>query len=131
MEAQKKDSFQGAKGSQSIVPSSLAGIHRGRSAGTSRLAAVLLALIMISWCMSVVSADEMWVTANGELTAIEEDGRVIINNGGYFLEPQVRVLNARRIRCSVKDLKLPAAILFEYYYTSKGPIIRSIKELPR
>lgn len=71
------------------------------------------------------------VSADGMLTAVEDDGSVIIDEQGYLADSTVRVLDSNSKKISLEKLSLPAKVYFEYEYTSKGPVIKLIKEIPK
>ncbi len=71
-------------------------------------------------------------TKTGMLTAIEEDGTiVIIDKIGYTLSPSSTIQNYKGDRALLKDFTLPLYVYFEYEYTRTGFSIILIKERPQ
>jgi len=71
------------------------------------------------------------VEANGMLTAIEDDGTVIINDKGYLLSRSARVENYEGYHLLLSDLLPSSFVHFEYEQTKNGFMIIYIKEIPR
>lgn len=72
------------------------------------------------------------VTGTGTLTAVEDDGTVIIiDKIGYNLSPSSTIQNYKGDRAELKDFKLPMYVYFEYEYTRTGYSIILIKERPQ
>ena len=67
------------------------------------------------------------VTAAGDLTSIEKDGSVVIDNKVYVVSSSVVVLGYAGERISLRDLTLPQYVSFEYEYTSRGGVIVKIQ----
>lgn len=90
-------------------------------------------VIVIVCAMSFIAAGAFAagkVTKTGMLTAIEEDGIVVIDNIGYNLSPSSTIQNYKGDRASLKDFTLPLHVYFEYEYTRTGYSINLIKEKP-
>ena len=78
-----------------------------------------------------VLADMGTVKATGMMTSIEDDGTVIIDSKGYFVDPSVRVLDRKGKSISLRRLTLPTKVRFEYVYDETGFIIVVIQKVPR
>lgn len=74
-------------------------------------------------------ADITTVSASGTLTAIEDDGIVIIDDKGYALDPSAIVMNRKGKSVSLGSLSLPAKVRFEYIQAKTGFIIVFIEEI--
>lgn len=77
-----------------------------------------------------VSAGALHKT-EGMLTAVEDDGSVIIDKQGYLTDSMIRVLDSNGKKIFLEKLPLPTKVYFEYDYSSKGPVIKLIKEIPK
>jgi hypothetical protein len=56
---------------------------------------------------------------------------VYVDGGGYFVDSNARIVNAAGKSCALDNLTLPTVIDFEFVNSSKGPVIKRIKEVPR
>jgi len=74
-------------------------------------------------------ADVPTVKGYGTLTSIDDDGRVIIDEKGYRLDPSVVVIDRRGDNVSLRSISLPAAVRFEYIYAPAGFTIVIIEEV--
>lgn len=74
-------------------------------------------------------ADIPTVKATGTLTSIEDDGRVIIDEKGYEVDPSVMVINRKGKSVPLRSLSLPAPVRFEYRYATTGFIIVVIQQV--
>lgn len=74
-------------------------------------------------------ADISTVKATGILTSIEDDGRVIIDEKGYEVDPSVMVINRKGKQVSLRSLSLPTIVRFEYTQAKTGFIIVFIGEI--
>lgn len=74
-------------------------------------------------------ADVSTVKETGTLTSIEDDGRVIIDEKGYEVDPSVMVINRKGKTISLRSLSLPATVRFEYRQTKTGFIIVVIEQI--
>ncbi|OGW58341.1 MAG: hypothetical protein A2Z09_06610 [Nitrospirae bacterium RBG_16_43_8] len=74
-------------------------------------------------------ADTPTVKAAGTLTSIENDGSVIIDNGGYGVDPSATIINRKGKSVPLRSLSLPAKVRFEYRYKKEGFIIVLIEEV--
>lgn len=97
-----------------------------------------LALLVSVFSILIVSAfigsfdalaDVPTVKADGTLTSIDEDGRVIIDEKGYEVDPSVIVINRKGKSVSLRSLSFPAQVRFEYIYAKTGFIIVFIEEV--
>ncbi|MBI5098161.1 MAG: hypothetical protein HZB30_02845 [Nitrospirae bacterium] len=97
-----------------------------------------IALLLSAFSILIVSAfidrfdavaDISTVKATGTLTSIEDDGRVIIDEKGYEVDPSVMVINRKGKIVSLRSLSLPATVRFEYTYAKTGFIIVMIEEV--
>jgi len=70
-------------------------------------------------------------TGYGTLTALEDDGSVIIEGKGYLVSPSATVQDSQGKRISLKDLPLESYVYFEYDYTKLGFVITLLKEMPQ
>lgn len=71
------------------------------------------------------------VQASGMLTAVEEDGTVIIDEKGYLMSPSATVQNYRAEKTSLDSLLPSSVVEFEYQYEPRGFVIYFIKEIPQ
>lgn len=71
------------------------------------------------------------VKGEGMLTALEEDGSVIIDQKGFQLSPYVTVQNHRGENVALKTLLPSRYVNFEYEYGPQGFVIIFIKEVPQ
>lgn len=69
------------------------------------------------------------IKAEGTLTSVEEDGSIIIDEGGYLTDSKVSIIDSAGKKISIRQLSLPVRIYFEYNYTENGPVIKLIKEI--
>ena len=92
-----------------------------------------LLLLMFFLASSFIGTSLAAVAISGEgiMSSIEEDGSIIIDEGGYLVDNKVLILSSGRKKISLHQLSLPVRIYFEYEYTKKGPIIKLIKEIPK
>ena len=92
-----------------------------------------LLLLMFFLASSFIGTSLAAVAISGEgiMSSIEEDGSIIIDEGGYLVDNKVLILNSERKKISLHQLSLPARIYFEYEYTKKVPVIKVIKEIPK
>ena len=90
-------------------------------------------LLLMFFLASSFIGTSLAATMSGEgiMNSIEEDGSIIIDEGGYLVDNKVLILNSGRKKISLHQLSLPVRIYFEYEYTKKGPIIKLIKEIPK
>jgi len=95
------------------------------------LITLLLLCVMAFWCVGRTSAEWGLIEAHGTLTSVEAGDTVVINDGGYAMDSEVRIYNWRGKSCQLQDLQLPVPVSFTYVTTSKGPIIKRIREQPR
>ena len=94
----------------------------------------LILLISFVVCIQTVVVDVLAVDsikAEGILTSVEDDGSIIIDEGGYLMDGKVSIIDSAGKKISIRQLSLPARIYFEYNYTEKGAVIKLIKEPPR
>ena len=103
----------------------------------------LFVLFLISVTLAGRAAAGGKASAEGILTAVEEDGSVFIRSVGeeggtitndeigYLLDKNVQVFNGEGKPVSLWSLPFPAKIRFEYEYTEDGPVIKVIKERPK
>lgn len=66
----------------------------------------------------------------GKLTSIEEDGSVLIDGRGYFVDSNVRVIDRKGKPSKLRSLPIPTKVIFKYEYAKKGFVIISIEEEP-
>jgi hypothetical protein len=97
---------------------------------------LLLSLFLICMVSAFIDgfdarADMSTVKATGMLTSIEDDGTVIIDHKGYFVDPSARVLDRKGKSISLRRLTLPTKVRFEYIYDETGFIIVVIQKVPR
>ncbi len=71
------------------------------------------------------------VSASGILTAVEDDGSVVIDGNGYLVAEDARIQNGKREDIALDQLILPTKVYFEFRYTKKGPMISLISEVPQ
>lgn len=71
------------------------------------------------------------VSADGTLTAVEDDGSLIIDGQGYLADSAIRVLDSNGKEVPIKSLTLPVKVYFKYEYSSRGPVIKLLKEIPK
>jgi hypothetical protein len=97
-----------------------------------------LALLVSVFSILIVSAfidsfdalaDVPKVKAAGTLTSIDDEGRVVIDEKGFELDPSVIVVNRKGESVSLRSLSLPARVSFEYRYEKTGFIIVFIEEV--
>lgn len=74
-------------------------------------------------------ADMPTVKATGTLTSIEDDGKIIIDEKGYALDPSAIVINRKGKSVSLRSISLPAPVRFEYVQATTGFIIVFIEEV--
>lgn len=96
---------------------------------------------LLTVCLSLLVASGAVFAAGksngyGLLTAIEDDGTVIIKDGkgqlnGYLLSRSVTVQESDGTRILLKSLLPSRYIYFEYEYTQNGFVITLIKAIPR
>ncbi len=91
----------------------------------------MLAGLLLSGAGAVGYADEATRLGFGTLTSLEPDRTVIINKGGYNVDPSAKVVNGEGRRVRLKDLTLPAEVKFEYVTGPSGPVIKSLRVLGR
>lgn len=91
---------------------------------------LLMALMILFLADSAISADKT-IKTKGTLSAIETDGTVVIDDGGYELSPSVRILDSTGAKTKLENYTLPSKVYFEHEYTARGPIIKLIRELAR
>lgn len=93
------------------------------------LVRLLLGVIMVYMAFGLaVAAGKL--RADGILNLVEEDGTIMIDDKGYWIDPSTRVLDREGKAVSLHKLSLPTRVEFEYEYTKNGPVIRLIMELP-
>lgn len=90
---------------------------------------LLLGVIMVYMACSLAIAAGK-VRADGMLNLVEEDGAVMIDDKGYWIDPSARILDREGKAVSLHKLSLPTRVEFEYEYTKNGPMIRLIMEYP-
>ena len=93
-----------------------------------------LLLLMFFLASSFIGTSLAATAMSGEgiMSSIEEDGSIIIDEGGYLVDNKVLILNSGRKKISLYQLSLPVRIYFEYEYTTdKGAVIKLIKEIPK
>jgi len=71
------------------------------------------------------------VTADGTLTAIDDDGSVIIDDKGYLLSSSATIRNYEGDRVSLRDFLPSRYVHFEYEQTREGFMIIFIQEVPQ
>ena len=79
------------------------------------------------------AADYDPVKREGTLTEIDRSGNLVIDDFTFMMNKEVRVMTMdkkhNKINSSLKKIKLPARVSYEFVDTKKGPVIRSITEL--
>ena len=108
---------------------------------TAGKAVVIVMLVLLAAAAAV--AGTATSKERGSLTAVEQDGRVIIEvkqvrEGAtvtseriYKLSPYALVYNDEGKRVKPGDLKLPADVIIEYSNTSQGAVINMLKVTPQ
>ena len=89
----------------------------------------ILSLVILVASGSLFAAGK--TSAHGTLTAVEEDGTVIIDNRGYLLSPSARIEDSRKERITLRNLPLPSPVYFEYEFTKSGFVIILIREIAK
>jgi hypothetical protein len=87
---------------------------------------MLLSTMLVLFATQTVVAQERIVKAEGILTAVSKDS-VTIDKGGYILSWDTKVFNVDGKRTTIENLRVPVKVKFEYEYTQKGPVIRSMR----
>jgi len=96
----------------------------------SKLLLVCLVILSIFLISSNVLAASKIISGKGTLTSIEEDGRVIIDEKGYKIDPAVKIIDKKGKKSTIYGIFPPTKVYFEYEYTRKGFVIKQIEEFP-
>lgn len=90
----------------------------------------LTGCIVLFIAVGEVTAESKIIKDKGELTSVEEDGTVIIDEKGYEIDPSVKVIDKRGKKTTIHGIYPPARVYFEYEYARKGFVIKLIEEFP-
>lgn len=101
--------------------------------------AVMIMMLILMTAATAIAATAAVSRERGSLTAVEQDGKVVIavkqeRDGAtvtveriYRMSPYALVYNEQGKRSKPGDLKLPADVIIEYRNTSEGAVITMLK----
>lgn len=69
--------------------------------------------------------------AAGELTSVESDGSVIIDNNGYRMSPYALIIDGNKRKVPLSDIPIPSPVYIEFTYSPTGPVINLLKVNPQ
>ena len=118
-----------SKSKNLLIQEHYGGVMRKRKTIALLLSAFSILIVSASIDGFDAVADVSTVKETGTLTSIEDDGRVIIDEKGYEVDPSVRVLNRKGKPISLRSLSLPAAVRFEYTQAKTGFVIVVIEQV--
>ncbi|MDA8098799.1 MAG: hypothetical protein M0042_04170 [Nitrospiraceae bacterium] len=82
---------------------------------------------------SVFAAEKK--TANpfvtGELTSVESDGTVVIDNNGYLVSPFALILDGKKRKVPLSAIPIPSPVYIEFTYSTAGPVINLLRVNPQ
>ena len=69
--------------------------------------------------------------ASGRITAIQQDGTVMIDAKVYKVDGLARITSWEGKQISLREVELPARVSFEYEATEEGRVIKLLREIPQ
>lgn len=87
---------------------------------------MLFSTVLVLFVIQTVVAQERIIKADGILTEAST-ASATIDKRGYILSWNTKVFNVDGKRIKIEDMQVFVKVKFEYEYTEKGPIIRSMR----